>query len=247
MYGLTADDLELQAPRPRLRRRADPARGRGRGARRRAARRASAEQHQPSGPSSSACTPPTSRVELGGRGLHDAAAGAGAGAGRPGHQRAGLVPGHSPGLVARRSPTTTSASAGCCRPCAARCRSATRSPRSTPAPTSPTWRRPPAATATSTCSNGVKWHVTSFNEADLRVLPGRADRRRRTPASRRCSSSTCRHPGRPRRPHAGVHPHHRAPPPDRRVRGRAGAGHATWSGRRATACPSSTSGSGSSG
>ena len=47
------------------------------------------------------------------------------------------------------------------------------------------------------------------------------DRRRRTPASTRCSSSTCRRPGRPRRAHPGVHPHHRPPPPDRRVRGRA--------------------------
>ena len=44
----------------------------------------------------------------------------------------------------------------------------------------------------------------------LRVLPGRADRPVRTPATRRCSSSTRTRPGRARRPHPDVHAHPRA-------------------------------------
>ena len=80
----------------------------------------------------------------------------------------------------------------------------------------------------------------------LRLLPGRADR---WPARRRPGAVRRRHgrAGRARRAHPGVHPHARPPPPDRRVRGRPGAGEPPRRAPRRTACRSSTSGSASSG
>ena len=74
--------------------------------------------------------------------------------------------------------------------------------------------------------NGVKWHVTSYNKADYvffqAVLTERRARRRAGAVRRRQG-----HPGHPRRPHPGVHPHHRPPPPDRRLRGRPRPRHAS--------------------
>ena len=111
------------------------------------------------------------------------------------------------------------------RPSRASARSATRSPRRAPGPTwTPSWR-PPAGTATSTCLNGEKWHVTSYNTADyaffqgkltggahdgehamfLVDLPSPGVRVVRTPA---------------------YYAHDQPPPPDRGVRRRAGAGRA---------------------
>ena len=94
--------------------------------------------------------------------------------------------------------------------------------------------------------DGVKWHVTSFNEADyvffqavLTDGPHAGEQ-----ALFVVDKDT---PGRARGPHPGVHAHARARAPDRRLRGRAGAGAATWSAPRRTACPSPTSGSASSG
>ena len=95
----------LQAARPHLRRRADPARGRGRDGRRRAAARASSTSTRRAR-SSSASTPPTSRPSVGGQGcttlqqvLVQEQAGRVTNA-------LGWVHGHSPGLVASRSPPT---------------------------------------------------------------------------------------------------------------------------------------------
>ena len=72
--------------------------------------------------------------------------------------------------------------------------------------------------------DGVKWHVTSYNHSRVRLLPGQADRRgprrrarhvHRRPAQRRGAGGA----------HPGLHPHHQPPPPDRRLRVGAGAGH----------------------
>ena len=82
--------------------------------------------------------------------------------------------------------------------------------------------------------DGVKWHVTSFNEADYvffqAVLTDRSARRRPGAVRRRQG-----HARGARRPHADVHAHPRPRAPDRRVRGRAGAGQRTWSAARRTA------------
>ena len=103
----------------------------------------------------------------------------------------------------------------------ARPSSATRSPRRAPAQTS----TPSAATARRDGDElrprrrQVARHVVQRRH--LRLLPGQADRR---PARRR-ARDVHRRPAvawRPRRAHARVLPHHRPPPPDRRLRGRAG-------------------------
>ena len=57
---------------------------------------------------------------------------------------------HSAAVVAAGGHRLPASSAGCCRRCAARSTSATRSPRSSPAPTSRTWQPPRIVTATST-------------------------------------------------------------------------------------------------
>ena len=80
----------------------------------------------------------------------------------------------------------------------------------------------------------------------LRVLPGRADRpvRTRRPGAVRRRHG---HPRGARRPHPDVHAHPRARSTrSSRSRG-CGCRPGTWSAARATACPSSTSGSASSG
>ena len=70
--------------------------------------------------------------------------------------------------------------------------------------------------------NGVKWHVTSYNDSQYcffqAKLDGRAARRRARDVRRRPADAR-----RPRGAHARLHAHHRPPPPDRRVRRRAGA------------------------
>ena len=79
--------------------------------------------------------------------------------------------------------------------------------------------------------NGVKWHVTSYNDAVLRVLPGGPDRR---PQRWRARPVRRRHPD-PRLAGGSdscVLAHVQPPPPDRRLRGRARAGVAPGRQRR---------------
>ena len=245
MYGLTPEDLELQA---RARGFADelipheqyaeehggelpdgrraPARGPGR--------------------SSSGLTATNIPIELGGRGCTHAAAGAGAGAGRPGHQRARLVPDHAARAGGPRSPTTTSARPTCSRPSRARREECYAITEEYAGSDVSDLKATAARDGDDYVLNGVKWHVTSYNKADYVFFQARADRRRprrRAGAVRRRQ----RHPGHPGGAHPGVHPHHRPPPPDRGVRGRPGPGHPPDRRARATGCPSSTSGSASSG
>ena len=94
--------------------------------------------------------------------------------------------------------------------------------------------------------DGVKWHVTSFNEADyvffqavLTTGPHAGDQAlfvldKDTPGVRVVRTPAYTHTLGSRAP-------------DRRLRGRAGAGDPPRRRPRRTACPSSTSGSGSSG
>ena len=157
-------------------------------------RRGHRRQAARSAPSASACTPPTSRRRSAARAARRSSrcSSRSRPAGSP-TRSAGSWALPRPG--GSTWPTTSSASAGCCRPCAARCPSATRSPRRTPAPTSPRSRPPRAATATTYVLNGEKWHVTSYNDAAYVFFQGVLDRRARTPASTRCSSSTSPAPG----------------------------------------------------
>ena len=244
MYGLTPDDLELQA---RARGFADelipheeyaeahdgelpdgrrpPARGpRGRA-------RADRHQHAHLGRAAAAAAAP---------------AGPGPGAGRPGHQRPGLVPDHAAGLVARGRQRPPARHLRCSRRSRAGARSATRSPRSTPAPTSPTCRRPPRRDGDDYVLNGVKWHVTSYNKADY-VLFQAVLTTGEHAGDQALFVADKDTPGHPRGPHPGVHPHHRPPPPGRGLRGRPRARDAPDRRRRTTGCRSSTSGSASSG
>jgi hypothetical protein len=94
--------------------------------------------------------------------------------------------------------------------------------------------------------NGVKMHVTSFNGAGYCFFQGKiADGTARGRA--RDVLRPCRHARRARRAHARVLAHVRRPPSARRVRGRARAGREPDRPRRATASPSRTSGSATSG
>ena len=67
--------------------------------------------------------------------------------------------------------------------------SATRSPRSSPAPTSRRSEATARRDGDDYVLNGVKWHVTSYNDALVRVLPSRphrrTERRRARPVRRR--------------------------------------------------------------
>ena len=219
MYGLSEEDLQIQARARGVRGRADPVRG-----------------SRPSGPAAS-CPPtspprtPSAARELGlhvdehaararRRRLHLAAAGAGPGADGPGHQRARLGGGHPAVLAARRGHAGPDRAV---RPAGHRAgsgRSATRSPRRARAPTSTRSRRPRAGTATDYLLNGVKWHVTSYNSADFAFFQAKLDG---GPHARRARDV----PGRPAEPRgpggpdAGVLAHDQPPPPDRGVRGRA--------------------------
>ena len=100
--------------------------------------------------------------------------------------------------------------------------SATRSPRSSLAATSATWRHGAVRELGrgNYVVNGTKWHVTSYNLADYcfvqAVLSGRTERRRARAPGRRPAE-----PGHRGRAHAGVLPQHRRPPPDRVVHRRA--------------------------
>ena len=245
MYGLTPEDLDLQRRARAFTDELIPFELDGRGARR------------PSSPTRSTKAHHERAIELGllrhqhadlGRRsrLHSAAAGAGPGAGRSGHQRHRAGAWHPAVLVARGRQRPPARDAGCCRPCAARWRSATRSPRRTPAPTSPTSTATARRDGDDYVLDGVKWHVTSFNEADYvffqAVLTDRPARRRPGPVRRRQGRAR-----RARRAHAGVHAHARART-TRSSRSRAcGSRPRTSSAARGTACRSSTSGSGSSG
>ena len=82
--------------------------------------------------------------------------------------------------------------------------------------------------------NGVKWHVTSFNERRLRLLPGQARPRARTPASTRMFIVDLPTPGvsvvrTPAYSHTISHHH-----PIVAFERRPGAGRPTWSAPRAT-------------
>ena len=133
-------------------------------------------------------------TSVGGRGFTSHPAGAGAGAGRPRHQRPGVVPAHAAAVVGRGGDR------GAARALAAAGRravigtSATRSPRSSPAPTSATWPRRLGRDGDDYVVNGTKWHVTSYNLADYCFVQAVLTRRARTPASTCSSSSTCRAP-----------------------------------------------------
>ena len=95
--------------------------------------------------------------------------------------------------------------------------------------------------------DGVKWHVTSFNEADYVFFQARADRPARTPATRRCSCVDKDAPG-VRVVRTPAYTHTLGPRATRSSRSRTcGCRPPTSSAARRTACPSSTSGSASSG
>ena len=237
MYGLTDDDLDAPGDAPAAF--ADeliPLRGRGRAGRRRARPTDVASSQHAAGDRARAVRHQHARVELGGRGCTTLQQVLVQEQGGRVTNALGLGAWHTPPAWwpdGRQRPT--SASAGCCptvRGETHECYAITEEyAGSDVADLAATARRD----GDDYVLDGEKWHVTSYNEADLRVLPGRADRRRRTPASTRCSSSTCRRPGvRVVRTPAYTHTH-RPPPPDRRVRGRAGAGRRTWSAPRATA------------
>ena len=100
----------------------------------------------------------------------------------------------------------------------------------------------PSRRRRATCSTGSSGTSPRYNSSRLRLLPGQADRGRprrrarhvhRRPALRRGAGGA----------HAGVHPHHQPPPPDRGVRVGPRAGRPAGRGRRATAWASPTSGS----
>ena len=156
-------------------------------------------------------------------GMHHAAAGARPGAGRPGHQRPRPGAWRLPRPGGPRSPPTTSARRWLLPTVAAR------------------WRECYAITEEFAGSDvaAPEGHRRArrrrlrpqrrevardvVQRGRLRVLPGRAHRRAPTPASTACSSSTS-HPRHPRGADSGVHAHLQPPPPDRRLRGRPGAG-----------------------
>ena len=217
MYGLTDEDLALQSHGPGVHRRADPLRGAGGAGRRRAPGRRAREATRPRSPARPVRHQHPDDVRR--PGVHVAPAGARAGAGRSGHQRARLDARALPRCGGPRWPPTTSSRSGCSRRSAARSRSATPSPRRTPAPTSQPSRQRRAATATTIVLNGEKWHVTSYNEAGYVFFQ----------AVLTDGPNAGEHalfvvdiptPGHGGRPHARVHPHHQPPPPDRRVRRR---------------------------
>ena len=201
----------------RLRRVADAPRGRGRTGGRNAAQgtdgRAPGEgnrtgpvRHQHAG--------------VGGRsGMHGAAAGAGAGTDRPGHQRAGLGDGHATAVVGRRGHRVTSASAGCCRRCAARSTRRTRSPRSSPGPTCP-------ALQTTARRDGDEYVDRRNQVARHVVQPRRLRLRRGRAAGRRACGRSRAAGGRPAvagrgsGSHAALFAPHRRRAPDRRVQRR---------------------------
>ena len=156
------------------------------------------------GRSSSGCSRRTSPTEYGGRGLHDAAAGARAGAGRPGHQRAGL------GAWARRRPgcprsrRRTSASGGSSPRSAAtavECYAITEEHAgSDVADLAATARRD----GDDYVLDGEKWHVTSYNEATYAFFQARlVGGEHAGEHAMFFVDLPC--PGRPRRAHAGVH------------------------------------------
>ena len=161
------------------------------------------------------------------------AAGARPGAGRPGHQRAGLVHDDAPRLAAGgRHAVPARAVARAVGP-RRRPSSATPSPRSSPAPTWPTSPPPRGATATTTCStarSGTSRRTTRPPTRSSR--PGWSAATTR--ASTRCSSWTCPAPA-----SAWCAPRRTRTPSGtstRSSRSRAcGCRRPTWSARRATA------------
>ena len=220
MYGLTAADLDLQG---RARAFADElipheqhAEEHGGELRRGVAERTT------SGLSSSASTPPTCPPSVGGRGCTTLQQVLVQEQARSGHQRHRLVHGDAARVVARRRQRPPARDAGCCRRCAARRRSATRSPRSTPARRlRPRGDRAPRRRRLRARRGEVARHVVPRGR--LRLLPGGADRRsaRRRPGPVRASTRTRRAcaSSAPRRTRT------RWPrPPDRGLRGRAGPG-----------------------
>ncbi len=94
--------------------------------------------------------------------------------------------------------------------------------------------------------DGVKWHVTSYNEATWGFFQAKLTE---GPACRRARDVHLRHPD--ARSECGedscLHAHHQPSPSDPRVRWRARARHPTLWARRGAEWPSPTNGSGSSG
>ena len=243
MYGLTPTDLDLQRRAREFTDELIPYEVEAEDARRPAARRG---RQDPPRAGDRARPLRHQHARVGRRpGLYDAAAGARAGAGRPGHQRRRLVPAHAAVVVARgrqRPPARDLAAADRARRDGGvlrHHRGGRRLRRRRP-----DGHRPPRGRRLRPRRREVARHV--LQRGRLRLLPGRPDHRRRTPATRRCSSST------------------RTPPAcascaRRRTRTRSatttrsspsrtsGCRPATWSAARRTACPSSTSGSASSG
>ena len=221
MYGLSEHDLDAPDARPRpfadeLIPRGEAEMDDGELPPERCSRRTT------SGRSSSASTPPTCRPRVRRPGVHHAPAGARPGAGRPGHQRARLVHGHAARVVGRRGHRRTRASAGCCRRRAARCQECyaitEEDAGSDVADLAATARRD----GDDYVLDGVKWHVTSYNEADYAFFQAVLDRRHAHRRARPVRGRPARRRG-PRRAHPGVHAHHRPRTPDRGIRGRPGA------------------------
>ena len=230
MHGLSEQDLDVQA---RARPFADeliPLRGRGRAERAASSTRRCVDEHAaPGSIELGLCAdehPDRARRPR----LHYAPAGARPGAGRPGHQRARLGRAHPAAVVHRGRDADAARALAGSRPCAAsahECYAITEEGAGSDVDAI-------AATARRDGDDyvldGVKWHVTSYNDADYcffqaKLTDGAARRRardvRRRPALARASASCAPRRTRTRSP----------PPPDRRVRGRAGARPTTSSAR----------------
>ena len=244
MYGLTEEDLDIQARARDVRGRADPVRGHRRAGRRRTAPRGDRGARR-AGPRAGAVRHQHAR-RAGRRRLHHAAAGAACRsrwAGSP-TRSAGSPP--LPRRGCRRWPPRTRSSATCARP--------SRGEREECYAITEEGAGSDVAAIEATARRGrrrlpaerrqVARHLLQHRR--LRVLPGQA-RRRAAPRRARDVPGGPAQPRGQRGAHPGLLAHDQPPPPDRRVRRRPGPGAPTWSARRATAWRSPTSGSGSSG
>ena len=224
MYQLSTEDLEVQGACAPPHRRGDPLRGRGRAERRRAAARC-----QGPAPRAGSGARAAGDEHAGGarrRRLHNAAAGARPGAGRSGDERPRLDGDDAAAVVRRGGNTGISVEQWLdpgVRGEASECYAITEEGAGSDVDAiQATARRD----GDEYVLNGVKWHVTSYNDASYAFfqakLTGGPHAGRARDVHRRSAVA-----GRSGGAHSRLLPLDRPPPPDRRLRGRARSRHAS--------------------